>query len=124
MTVEELQEQYRLEVEKSSTLKKNWARSKKSTQRCKVIKLYFTSAFKILNPDKRMPFSQKNNRVHFLLESRIENLIESFQNALYRQQNNSPTQIIYSPEEMKLFTDTHSPGLFQMMLECISGKKN
>ena len=50
--------------------------------------------------------------------------MESFQKALYRQQNTNPTQRIYSPEEMKLFTNVHSPGLFQMMLDCISGNKN
>ena len=37
--------------------------------------------------------------------------MESFQKALYKQQNTNPTQRIYSPEEMKLFTDIHSPGL-------------
>jgi len=50
--------------------------------------------------------------------------MESFQKAFYKQQNTNPTQRIYSPEEMKLFTDVHSPGLFQMMLDCISRNKN
>jgi len=51
--------------------------------------------------------------------------MESFQKALYKQQNTNPTQRIYSPKEMKLFTDVHSPGLFQMLLDCIqSGNKN
>ena len=50
--------------------------------------------------------------------------MESFQKALYKQQNTNPTQRIYSPEEMKLFPDVHSPGLLQMMLDCISGNKN
>ena len=49
----------------------------------------------------------KYNQVLVLLESRIENLLESFQKALYKQQNTNPTQRIYSPEEIKLFT-----GLF------------
>ena len=35
----------------------------------------------------------------------------SFQKAFYKQQNTNPTHRIYSPEEMKLFTDIHSPGL-------------
>jgi len=50
--------------------------------------------------------------------------MESFLKALYRQQNTNPTLRIYSPEEMKLFTDVHSPDLFQMMLDCISENKN
>ena len=54
----------------------------------------------------------KYNQVLVLLESRIENLLESFQKALYKQQNTNPTQRIYSPEEIKLFTDVHRPGLF------------
>ena len=50
--------------------------------------------------------------------------MESFQKVLYKQQNTNPTQGIYSLEEMNLFADEHSPGFFQMMLDCISGIKN
>ena len=54
----------------------------------------------------------KYNQVLVLLESRIENLMESFQKALYKRPNTNPTQRIYSPEKIKLFTDVHRPGLF------------
>ncbi|KAK2566078.1 hypothetical protein P5673_010414 [Acropora cervicornis] len=87
MTVEELQEQYIQEAEKSSTLQKK--------------------------------LSETENKLTEMQESRIENLMESFQKALYKQQNTNPTQRIYSPEEMKLFPDR---GHAEPNLWLIAGK--
>ena len=58
----------------------------------------------------------KYNQVLVLLESRIENLTESFQKALYKQQNTNPTQRIYSPGEITLFTQTYTALVFSQIL--------
>ena len=59
-----------------------------------------------------------------ITESTIEKKLEAFQKALYRHQMTTPEQKIYHPETMKQFTDKNSPGLFEDILNCLSGGKS
>ena len=59
-----------------------------------------------------------------ITESTIEKKLEAFQRALYRHQMTTPDQKIYNPEAMKQFTDKNSPGLFEDILDCLSGGKS
>jgi len=59
-----------------------------------------------------------------ITESTIEKKLEAFQKALYRHQITIPDQKIYNLEAMNQFTDKNSPGLFEDILNCLSGRKS
>lgn len=65
----------------------------------------------------------KSNKILLPVESTTEKLVASFQVALYRQQQANPDKKLYSPEEMETFSDEHSPGLYQQILNCITREK-
>ena len=58
------------------------------------------------------------------LESSIDRKIEEFQKALYRHQVSNPDTKLYDPSTMKQFADEHSPGLFEDLLRCVTGRRS
>ncbi|KAL9965000.1 hypothetical protein ACROYT_G028723 [Oculina patagonica] len=70
-----------------------------------------------------MELTKAKEQISSLSESTIEKLVPSFQAALYRQQQAHPDKKLYSSEEMEKFSDLHSPGLYQQILNSISNKK-